>query len=277
MATANPSGGSDAAINQEIEKLKENYRVTPPASEITSLIADIKATKIDASKDIVQLRPIMDHIFLAYLKVAEMRAAPTASAAEAVPVARIATNLAPVAKNMGKTFGQFIVRFSPTAEATAQVKKQGVKYQSFDGSDLSPFRTWVTTFLNGINMFKPTEQEAFEMALYLMQDKDAEMTKHLSGQVDMTNLKNLLKEMDQIFNTSGNQEVSASLFESLTQKENVSVQEYAYQLEHLFNRAYPSKKWTLHRFSSPAWRDVARIPRHSSLGLSGLGQSPPVY
>ena len=42
-------------------------------------------------------------------------------------------------------------------------------------------------------MFKPTEQEAFEMVLYLMQDKDAEMTKHLSGQVDMTNLKNLLK------------------------------------------------------------------------------------
>ena len=80
------------------------------------------------------------------------------------------------------------------------------------------------------------------MALYLMQDKAAEMTKHLSGQVDMTNLKNLLKEMDQIFNASGNQEVSASLFESLTQKEDVSVQDYDYQLEHLFKQAYPSKK-----------------------------------
>ena len=66
------------------------------------------------------------------------------------------------------------------------------------------FPTWVTTFLNGVNIFKPTEQEAFEMALYLMQDKDAEMTKHLSGQVDMTNLKNLLIEMDQVFNASGN-------------------------------------------------------------------------
>ena len=65
MATANPSGGSDAAINQEIEKLKEKYRVTPLAGEIASLIADIKATKIDASKNIVQLRPIMDHIFRA--------------------------------------------------------------------------------------------------------------------------------------------------------------------------------------------------------------------
>ena len=83
--------------------------------------------------------------------------------------------------------------------------------------------------------------------------------------------------MDQIFNTSGNQVVSASLFESLTQKENVSVQDYAYQLEHLFKRAYPSKKWTLHRFSSPAWRDVARIPWHSRLGLSELGKSPPIY
>ena len=62
MATANPSSGSDAAINQEIEKLKEKL-VTPPASEITSLIADIKATKVDASKNIVHLRPIMDHIF----------------------------------------------------------------------------------------------------------------------------------------------------------------------------------------------------------------------
>ena len=88
MATANPSGGSDAAINQEIEKLKEKFRVTPPASEIlTSLIADIKATKIGASKNIVQLCPIMDHIFCAHLKAAEMRAAPTAPAAEAVPVA----------------------------------------------------------------------------------------------------------------------------------------------------------------------------------------------
>ena len=203
MATANPSGGFDAAINQEIEKLKEKYRVTPPASKITSLIADVKATKIDASKNIAQLRPIMDHIFRAYLKAAEMRAAPIAPAAEAVPVACIATSPAPVVKNMGETFGHFIVPFSPTAEAAAQVKKQGVKYQSFDGSDLSTFPTWVTTFFNGINIFKPTEQEACKMALYLMQDKAAEMTKHLTGQVDMTNLKNLLNEMDQIFNASG--------------------------------------------------------------------------
>ena len=117
-----------------------------------------------------------------------------------------------------------------------------MKYQSFDWSDLSTFPTWVTTFLNGINIFKPTEQKACEMTLYLMQDKAAEMTKHLSGQVDMTNLKNLLKEMDQIFNASGNQEVLASLFESLTQKEDESLQDYAYQLEHLFKRAYPSEK-----------------------------------
>ena len=170
MATANPSAGSDAAINHEIEKLKEKFRVTPPASEITSLIPDIKATEIDALKNIVQLRPIMDHIFCPHLKAAEMTAAPTAPAAEAVPVARIATNPAPVAKNMGETFGHFIVQFSPTAEDAAQVKKQGAKYQSFDGSDLSTFPTWVTTFLNGVNIFKPTEQEAFEMALYLMQD-----------------------------------------------------------------------------------------------------------
>ena len=77
---------------------------------------------------------------------------------------------------MGETFGHFVVRFSPTAEAAAQVKKQGVKYQSFDGSDLSTFPTWVTTFLNGINIFKPTEEEACKMALYLTQDKAAEMT-----------------------------------------------------------------------------------------------------
>ena len=40
---------------------------------------------------------------------------------------------------MGETFGHFIVRISPTAEDAAQVKKQGAKYQSFDGSDLSTF------------------------------------------------------------------------------------------------------------------------------------------
>ena len=68
------------------------------------------------------------------------------------------------------------------------------------------------------------------------------MTKDLSGQVDMSSLKTLLTEMDLIFNASGNQEVSASLSESLTQKEDVSVQDYPYQLEHLFKWAYPTEK-----------------------------------
>ena len=83
----------------------------------------------------------MDHIFRAYLKAAEMRAAPIAPAAEAVPVARgtMATSPAPIVKNMGETFGHFIVQFSPTAETAAQVKNKGVKYQSFDRSDLSAF------------------------------------------------------------------------------------------------------------------------------------------
>ena len=87
---------------KRLKSLRKSTELTQPASEITSLIADIKATKIDASKNIVQLRPIMDHIFRAYLKAAEMRAAPTAPAAEAVPVARIATNPAPVAKIWAK-------------------------------------------------------------------------------------------------------------------------------------------------------------------------------
>ena len=79
------------------------------------------------------------------------------------------------------------------------------------------------------------------MALFLMQDKASEMTRHLQGQLEMNNLKQLLLELDSIFNASGNQEVSASLFESLTQKEDVPVQDYAYQLEHLFQRAYPQE------------------------------------
>ena len=83
-------------MNQEIEKLKEKYQVTPPSSEIASLIADIKATKVDASKNIVHLRPDDHGPYLPHdLKTAELKAAataPTAPVPEAVPVVRMATN-----------------------------------------------------------------------------------------------------------------------------------------------------------------------------------------
>ena len=85
----------------------------------------------------------MDHMFYVYLKTVEMKAEkdaavlPAAQMHEEIQITRSITIPLPIAKSMGETFGNLVVRLSPTTEAAAQIKKQGVKYQSFDGIDLS--------------------------------------------------------------------------------------------------------------------------------------------
>ena len=55
----------------------------------------------------------------------------------------------------------------------------------------------------------------------------------------MTNLQELLTSLDKIFNTTGNRIVAVNLFNSFSQREDMSVQDYSIGIEHLFYRAYP--------------------------------------
>ena len=92
-------------------------------------------------------------------------------------------------------------------------------------------------FLSGVNLFQPTEPNACKIALHLLRQKAAEMSKNVSQQVTMQNLQELLAALDRILNTSGN--CCSRTFNSFTQREELPVQEYAIRIEQLFYRAYP--------------------------------------
>ena len=121
----------------------------------------------------------------------------------------------------------------------AKLFSSSAKYDIFTGQDMSKFPKWVAHFLSGINLFQPTEPNFCKIALHLLRDKAAEMSKNVSQQVTMQNLQELLTALDRIFNTTGNRIVAVGLFNSLTQREDMSVQDYAIGIEQLFYRAYP--------------------------------------
>ena len=60
----------------------------------------------------------------------------------------------------------------------------------------------------------------------------------LSGQ-PINNLQELLTELDKLFNTTGNRVVAVNIFNSYSQREDVSVQDYSIGIEQLFYRSYP--------------------------------------
>ena len=55
----------------------------------------------------------------------------------------------------------------------------------------------------------------------------------------MLDLNEVLKNLDQLFNTTGNRMVAVNLFNSYSQREDVPVQDYSIGIDHLFYRAYP--------------------------------------
>ena len=65
------------------------------------------------------------------------------------------------------------------------------------------------------------------------------MTKTVPEEVNMTDLQELLQSLDKLFNTTGNRKVAVNLFNSYSQKEDLSIQDYSLNIEHLFYRAYP--------------------------------------
>ena len=109
----------------------------------------------------------------------------------------------------------------------------------FTGLDISQFPQWVAQFLSGINLLQPTEPHACRMALSLLRNRAAKMAKTIPEEVNMTNLQELLKSLDKLFNTIGTRMVAVNLFNSYSQKEDVPIQDYSLNIEHLFYRAYP--------------------------------------
>ena len=64
------------------------------------------------------------------------------------------------------------------------------------------------------------------------------MAKNIPQQVSMTNLQELLTGPDKNFNTTGNRIGAVNLFNSFSQQEDMSVQDYSIGIEHLFYRAW---------------------------------------
>ena len=142
-----------------------------------------------------------------------------------------------ISRRMDQVDNNVIVTFSGDDEMASKRAKlfgSSAKYDIFTGQDMSKFPKWVAQFLSGVNLFQPTEPNACKIALHLLRDKAAEMSKNVSQQVTMQNLQELLTALDRIFNTSGNRIVVVGLFNSFAQREDMSVQDYAIGIEQLF-------------------------------------------
>ena len=156
-----------------------------------------------------------------------------------------------VSRRMDQVGNNLMVTFSGNDEMASKKAKlfgSSAKYDIFTGQDMSKFPKWVAQFLSGINLFQPTEPNACKIALHLLRDKAAEMSKSVSQQVTMRNLQELLTALDRIFNTSGNRIVAVGLFNGFTQREDMPVQDYAIRTEQLFYRAYPGMNPDLSMF-----------------------------
>ena len=104
---------------------------------------------------------------------------------------------------------------------------------------MNQFPEWVAQFLSGVNLFQPNEPNACRVALHLLRGKPAVMAKNIPQRAIMTNLQEPLTGLDKLFNTTGNRIVAVNIFNSFSQWEDVSIQDYSIGIEHLFYEAYP--------------------------------------
>ena len=147
-----------------------------------------------------------------------------------------------ISRRMDQVSNNAIVTFSGNEEMASKKSKlfgSSAKLDTFTGYDMNQFPEWVVQFLSGVNLFQPTEPNACRGALHLLRGKAAEMVKNIPQQVSMTKLQELLTGLDKLFNTTGNRIVAVSIFNSFSQREDVSVQDYSIGIEHLFYLAYP--------------------------------------
>ena len=145
-------------------------------------------------------------------------------------------------RRTGIAGNNFWVTFSSNdkiASRKAKLFGSSAKMDTFTGQDMSRFPEWVAQFLYGVNMYQPSEPQACRVALHLLRGKAAEMAKNTSQQCTMRDLKELLEQLDQMLNTTGNRMVAVNLFNSHSQREDVPVQGYSLSLEHFFYQAYP--------------------------------------
>ena len=147
-----------------------------------------------------------------------------------------------ISRRMDQVGNNVIVTFSGNEEMASKKSKlfgSQAKLDTFTGYDMNQFPKWVTQFLSGVNLLQPTEPNVCRVALHLLRGKAAEMAKNVPQQVSMTNLQELLTDLDKLFKTAGNRIVAVNIFNSFSQQEDVSVQDYSIGIEHLFYRAYP--------------------------------------
>ena len=142
---------------------------------------------------------------------------------------------------LDERFGNIIIQFSRNSEHAQNNARAipGLRYPEFSGSDMSSFPEWASQFFNAVNLFKPIEEQACQTALVLMKERASEMVQPLTATAPK-DFKLLMIRLDEIFNPSGNQQVALALFETFVQKEDMTIQEYAHEIESLYRRAYPS-------------------------------------
>ena len=147
-----------------------------------------------------------------------------------------------VSRKMDQVGNNVTVTFSSNdkiASRKAKIFGSSAKMDTFTGQDMNQFPTWVAQFLSGVNLYQPTEPQACRFALHLLRGKAAEMAKNIPQQVSMNNLQELLTGLDKLFNTTGNRIVAVNIFNSYSQRGDVSVQDYSIGIKQLFYRSYP--------------------------------------
>ena len=172
----------------------------------------------------------------------QARASPLASQATGYGPFAVPAYISPAIRNpdgtisrrMDQVGNNVTVTFSDNDEMASKRAKlfgSSAKYDIFTGQDKSQFLEWVAQFLSGINLFQPTEPNACKIALHLLRGKAAEMSKNFPEQVTMQNLQEFLTALHRIFNATGNRIVAVGHFNSFTQREDLSVQDYAIGIE----------------------------------------------
>ena len=259
---------SDELLRNYLDTLSELHRTRPVVDFFAFLIRYTEYNRIKyltCKHEIIQLRQefttlkreiqttINTSIHTSQTPQVRFTSTPNVAASTAPGARAVPPNLDPMesilvnadntySRLMGHVGNNVRVTFSNDEETSSRKAKllgSSAKMDTFTGFDMSTFPQWVAQFLSGINLLQPTEPHACRMALALLRNRAAEMAKTVPEEVSMTDLQQLLVSLDRLFNTTGNRMVAVNLFNSYSQKEDISIQDYSLNIEQLFYRAYP--------------------------------------
>ena len=250
---------SDELLRNYLDTLSELNRTQPVIDFFAFLIRYIEYNRIKyltCKHEIIQLRQeftslkrevqtaINTSINTSQAPQVRFTSTPNAAASTALGVRAAPPNLDPMESilvNADNTYSRLMGHVGNNVRVTFSSDDDTAftKMDIFTGLDMSQFPQWVAQFLPGINLLQPTEPHACRMALALLRNRAAEMAKTVPEEVSMTDLQQLLTNLDKLFNTTGNRMVAVNLFNSYSQKEDISIQDYSLNIEQLFYRAYP--------------------------------------